>query len=44
MAEHKHGTMNAREHEKTFAGFVRFAGWAMAVIIGILIFLALANA
>ena len=44
MAEHKHGSMNVREHEKTFAGFIRLSTWAAGIAIGVLIFLALANA
>jgi hypothetical protein len=41
--EHKHGTMSTREQEKTFAGFIRFVGWGMAISIGVLIFLGLVN-
>jgi Ni,Fe-hydrogenase I cytochrome b subunit len=44
MAEHKHGSMDSKVHEKTFEGFVRFATWGAAISIGVLIFLALANA
>jgi hypothetical protein len=44
MAEYKHGSMDIRAQEKTFAGFVRFSIWAAVVAIGALIFLALANA
>jgi hypothetical protein len=43
MAEHEHGSMDIREQEKTFAGFMRAAAWVAAVSIGILIFLALVN-
>lgn len=43
MAEHKHGTMDTKTHEKTFAGFLRVATWVGVVSIGILIFLALFN-
>lgn len=41
---HKHGSMDVKDHEKTFAGFVTFTKWAVIVILGLLIFLALANA
>ena len=41
---HKHGSMDIKDHEKTFAGFVNFTIWAVIVILGLLIFLALANA
>ncbi|MEH7830127.1 aa3-type cytochrome c oxidase subunit IV [Gemmobacter denitrificans] len=44
MAEHKHGSMDIREQEKTFAGFVRMVTWGAGLSIGVLIFLALANA
>lgn len=44
MAEHKHGSMNTTEQEKTFAGFIRFSIWGAAISIGILIFTALVNA
>ena len=44
MAEHKHGTMDVKEHEKTFAGFVTFTRNSVIVIIAILIFMALVNA
>lgn len=42
--EHKHGSMNTREHEKTFAGFIRMSVWAVAIVTLVLIFMALANA
>ncbi|MBA3908508.1 MAG: aa3-type cytochrome c oxidase subunit IV [Rhodobacter sp.] len=42
-AEHKHGSMNIRDHEKTFAGFVRMSVWVAAISIGVLIFAALVN-
>ena len=43
MADHKHGSMDTTDHEKTFAGFMRAAVWVAAVAVGILIFLALFN-
>ncbi len=43
MAEHKHGSMDITTHERTFAGFVNFTKWAVILILGILIFLALAR-
>ncbi len=43
-AKHEHGKMDIREHEKTFAGFIRFAVWTVVIVLAILIFLALANA
>jgi Bacterial aa3 type cytochrome c oxidase subunit IV len=44
MAEHKHGSMDIRNHEKTFAGFVKMAVWVAGLSIAALIFMALANA
>lgn len=43
MAEHKHGSMDTTEQEKTFAGFVRFSTNVAIVCIVVLIFLALVN-
>lgn len=44
MAEHKPGSMDIREQEKTFNGFIRLSIWGTVISIGILIFTALANA
>lgn len=44
MADHKHGDMDIRDQEKTFAGFMKFTQVSVIVILGLLIFLALANA
>jgi len=41
--EHHHGTMDIREHEKTFQVFIRMSIWVVCISIGILVFLALAN-
>ena len=43
MAEHKHGSMDITEHEKTFDGFLRWSVRVAAVSIGILVFLAIFN-
>lgn len=43
MAEHKHGSMDTRAHEKTFNGFIKLATWTAVTSIAVLIFLALAN-
>jgi hypothetical protein len=43
MAEHKHGSMDISEQEKTFDGFVRWSVRVAVVSIGILIFLAIFN-
>ena len=51
MADHSHpqaahvpGTMDIRQQERTFAGFLRLVSWAAVVILVVLVFLALANA
>jgi len=43
MADHKHGSMDTTEQEKTFDGFVKFSTWTAVVCIAILIFMALVN-
>ena len=44
MAEHKHGDMDIKEHERTFEGFTRFTVWTAVAILVVLVFLALVNA
>jgi hypothetical protein len=44
MAEHKHGSMDIRAHEKTFAGFIKASIIVASISIGVLIFMALVNA
>lgn len=44
MADHKHGTMDTRNQEKTFEGFVKFATRSVIGIIVILILLAIVGA
>lgn len=44
VTEHDHGTMDIREHEKTFTGFVRVSTWVCIVTAIVLVFMALANA
>lgn len=43
MAEHKHGSMDTKVQEKTFAGFVRMVTWGAGISVAVLIFMALAN-
>lgn len=43
MAEHKHGSMDITEHEKMYAGFIKFATYAAIGIIIFLVLLALIN-
>ena len=44
MAEHKHGSVDIKVQEKTFAGFIRMVTWGAGISIGILVFIALVNA
>lgn len=44
MAEHKHGSMDITDQEKTFGGFVKLVTWGAGISIGVLIFMALVNA
>lgn len=43
MAEHKHGTMDVREQEKTFGGFVKVSMWIVGISIAAVIFMAIFN-
>ena len=40
MAEHKHGSMNIEEHEKTFAGFMAWTQKVVIAVFVVLLFLA----
>lgn len=44
MGDHKHGSMDITEHQKTFDGFVTFTMRTVIAIIVFLIFLALVGA
>ena len=44
MAEHKHGTMDARVQEKTFEDFMRFSGRSVVAILVVLVILAIFGA
>jgi Ni,Fe-hydrogenase I cytochrome b subunit len=41
--DHKQGTMDIGEQEKTFEGFIRMSVWVVCISIGILVFLGLVN-
>ncbi len=43
MAEHQHGSMSTRVHEKTFEGFIKASKFVAISSILVLIFLALFN-
>lgn len=42
--DHKHGSMDIREHEKTFDGFIRLSTWVVILSLLVVIFMALVNA
>lgn len=44
MADHKHGEMDIRVQESTFAGFVKFSAWFCVATAIFLILLAMINA
>lgn len=44
ITEHKHGEMDIRAHQATFAGFVKAATWVCVLAIAVLVFMALSNA
>lgn len=44
MGEHKHGSMDITEQQKTFDGFITFTTRAVIAIVVFLIFLALIGA
>lgn len=44
MAEYKPGSMDIREQEKTFAGFMKMVIWGAVLVAVVLVILALANA
>lgn len=41
MAEHKHGSMDIEQNEKTFEGFVTWSTRVAIFSIGVLVFLAI---
>lgn len=44
MAEHEHGTMNIRVHEKTFEGFIKVVERSVIAIVVVLLILAIFGA
>ena len=44
VTTHTPGSMDIREHRKTFAGFIQLLTWTVVASIVVLIFMALANA
>ncbi|MCV2449195.1 MULTISPECIES: aa3-type cytochrome c oxidase subunit IV [Paracoccus] len=44
ITEHKHGEMDIRAHQATFAGFIKAATWVCVLSIAVLVFMALSNA
>lgn len=44
MAEHKHGSMDTTEQEKTFEGFITFTIKSVVVILVLVVLMAMWNA
>jgi len=42
--DYEHGSMDVTTQEHTFHGFLKLAVWVAAIALGVLVFLALANA
>ena len=43
MAEYKPGSMDIRQQEKTFHGFMRMVTWGAGIVVLVLIVIALAD-
>lgn len=43
MAEHKHGTMDTTDQERTFDGFIKMSIRVSVISIAVLVFLAIFN-
>lgn len=43
MSDYKPGSMDIRQQEKTFAGFMKMVTWGAVIVVAILIVMALAN-
>ena len=43
MVKHEHGSMDVKDHEKTFAGFVKFTTYSIVLILISLVILAIVN-
>ena len=41
--KHEHGSMDIKDHEKTFLGFVKFTTYSVVIILGALVLLAIVN-
>lgn len=41
MADHKHGEMDVKTHEKTFDGFMKFSTWSVIVILVLIVAMAI---
>ncbi|WP_127901882.1 aa3-type cytochrome c oxidase subunit IV [Solirhodobacter olei] len=43
MAGFEHGSMDIRDHQKTFDGFVKMVTWGGIIVVCVLIFVGLVN-
>ena len=41
--KHEHGSMDIKDHEKTFLGFVKFTTYSIIIILIALVLLAIVN-
>jgi hypothetical protein len=41
--DHKPGSMDIKDQERTFEGFIRMVTWGAAISVGLLIFVGLVN-
>jgi len=41
MSDHKHGSMDIVDQEKTYHGFLKLGKWTAIISIGVLVFLAI---
>ena len=41
--KHEHGSMDIKDHEKTFLGFVKFTTYSVVIILLALVLLAIVN-
>ena len=44
MADHQHGSMDTKDHERVYGGFITFSTRAVIVIVAALLLLAMINA
>jgi hypothetical protein len=43
MSDHKPGSMDIRQQEKTYAAFIKMVSWGAAIVVMVLVVMALAD-